>query len=352
MSRMNLVARLVLCVASAVSMTGAAHAQGRPQLVVQSAEADLSAETLLIEGQNLLWNNDSAVAVTLAGSPLVILSATNAQVLAQLPPGLAPGTYRLKVSRGSGSVQNGGLDLTVGAGGPAGPTGPRGPEGQRGEPGPEGPTGSAGAIGPQGDRGLPGLPGQTGPKGATGAAAFVGLGCPLGKALVGFGANGELICTAFFLLRHNDNGDGTVTDRLTGLIWLKNANCFGGKTYQDANQAAADLAAGQCGLTDGSSAGAWRLPTKPEWEATMARAVALGCKFGGGGGPPSLTNDAGIACFNAGPTPFNAVQSSFYWSSSAHPGTNLGWIVSLLTGGPINLEIEDGVLVWPVRGGQ
>ena len=27
--------------------------------------------------------------------------------------------------------------------------------------------------------------------------------------------------------RFTDNGNGTVTDNLTGLIWLKNANCFG-----------------------------------------------------------------------------------------------------------------------------
>jgi hypothetical protein len=27
--------------------------------------------------------------------------------------------------------------------------------------------------------------------------------------------------------RFTDNGDGTITDNLTGLIWLKNANCFG-----------------------------------------------------------------------------------------------------------------------------
>ena len=46
--------RTVFCVASAVAMTAVAHAQGRPQLVVQRAEADLAAETLVIEGQNLL----------------------------------------------------------------------------------------------------------------------------------------------------------------------------------------------------------------------------------------------------------------------------------------------------------
>ena len=31
--------------------------------------------------------------------------------------------------------------------------------------------------------------------------------------------------------RFTDNGDGTVTDNLTGLIWLKNADCFGSRTW-------------------------------------------------------------------------------------------------------------------------
>jgi hypothetical protein len=45
---------VVLCLAGAVAMPAVAHAQGtgRPQLVVQRAEADLEAEALLIEGQN------------------------------------------------------------------------------------------------------------------------------------------------------------------------------------------------------------------------------------------------------------------------------------------------------------
>ena len=30
--------------------------------------------------------------------------------------------------------------------------------------------------------------------------------------------------------RFTDNGSGTVTDNLTGLIWLKDANCFGSQT--------------------------------------------------------------------------------------------------------------------------
>ena len=34
--------------------------------------------------------------------------------------------------------------------------------------------------------------------------------------------------------RFTDNGDGTITDNLTGLMWLKNANCFGGMNWQSA----------------------------------------------------------------------------------------------------------------------
>lgn len=34
--------------------------------------------------------------------------------------------------------------------------------------------------------------------------------------------------------RFTDNGNGTVTDNLTGLIWLKDANCFGKRFWADA----------------------------------------------------------------------------------------------------------------------
>ena len=40
--------------------------------------------------------------------------------------------------------------------------------------------------------------------------------------------------------RFTDNGDGTVTDNLTALIWLKNANCFGVEKWNDALSSAMD----------------------------------------------------------------------------------------------------------------
>jgi len=70
--------------------------------------------------------------------------------------------------------------------------------------------------------------------------------------------------------RFIDNKDGTVTDSLTGLIWLKNTNCFGMVDWEGAMLAAKSLKDGDCGpnpslvLSDGSSAGDWRLPTMVE----------------------------------------------------------------------------------------
>src|SRR5690242_11192606 len=57
-----------------------------------------------------------------------------------------------------------------------------------------------------------------------------------------------------------DNGDGTITDTVRGLVWLKDANCFDKKTWINAMASATGLHSGQCGLKDGSKAGQWRLP--------------------------------------------------------------------------------------------
>src|SRR5262245_20549421 len=143
---------------AAVPTLAQAESKSRPQLIVERAEVDPSAETLLIEGQKLLWRNDKDVLVTLAGTPLVVLSATETDVLAQLPPGLEPGSYQLVVSRGAATVQNGSFDLTVGAVGPAGPPGPKG---DMGDPGPQGLPGLPGPSGPPGLKGDPGVDGQS-----------------------------------------------------------------------------------------------------------------------------------------------------------------------------------------------
>ena len=74
--------------------------------------------------------------------------------------------------------------------------------------------------------------------------------------------------------RYTDNGDGTIRDNNTGLIWLKDAFCYdlngsSGAHWDDAVSAVASLASGNCNLTDGSVAGDWRLPLMLEWDAFM-----------------------------------------------------------------------------------
>ena len=130
-----------------------------------------------------------------------------------------------------------------------------------------------------------------------------------------------------------DNGNGTVTDMLTRLIWLKNANCFRLKTWQQALDSANALAEGQCGLTDDSAAGQWRLPNLRELQSLIDY----------GRYNPALP--AGH--------PFAGVQLTYYWSSSS--GVNdpdYAWYVYLYDGYVFANGKADTYYVWPVRGGQ
>lgn len=61
------------------------------------------------------------------------------------------------------------------------------------------------------------------------------------------------------------NGDGT--ERVNNMIVLKDAGCLGEMSWYDAMARVKTLANGQCGLTDKSKAGDWRLPTIDELRA-------------------------------------------------------------------------------------
>src|SRR5581483_7013394 len=67
-----------------------------------------------------------------------------------------------------------------------------------------------------------------------------------------------------------DHGDGTVTDTMTGLVWLKQADCISG-TWAAALAAVNALSSGQCGLRDGSKAGDWRMPNRKEMQSLQDR---------------------------------------------------------------------------------
>jgi hypothetical protein len=160
--------------------------------------------------------------------------------------------------------------------------------------------------------------------------------------------------------RFVDCGNGTVKDFKTGLFWLKNANCFGLQNWATANISAANLGQGQCGLTDGSLPGDWRLPT-------------LGCAGGncqpietGTGEFVSIFNSAacnvapyvldapGLECPTVGSaSQFSGVQSWAYWSSSPYVSSpHLAWYLSTDEGGVgFGFDKSTTWYVWPVRGG-
>ena len=133
--------------------------------------------------------------------------------------------------------------------------------------------------------------------------------------------------------RFTDNGNGTVTDSLTGLIWLKDANCAGYMTWQDALTHCNNLAHGSCGLSDGSVAGDWRLPNRKE----LFSLIDFGEYY------PALPQGH----------PFNDVQAGYtgYWSSTSLVSSSNAWVVYMYSGDVASWSKISEVYVWPVRGG-
>jgi len=143
--------------------------------------------------------------------------------------------------------------------------------------------------------------------------------------------------------RFTASGNGTVTDNLTGLIWLQNANCFGNQTWQSALNSANTLVGNnnsQCGLNDGSIAGDWRLPNIEE----LRSLVDLQRKN------PSLPTGHPFSNVQSG-TSYD--QSIRYWSSSNFYNNSIGaWTLEMYFGISQAINKTSGCYVWPVRGGH
>lgn len=155
--------------------------------------------------------------------------------------------------------------------------------------------------------------------------------------------------------RFTDNKNGTVTDNLTGLIWLKDANCtdtVGGIVrtnglldWQPALTWSNNLANGKCGLSDNSVAGDWRLPNINELRSLVDYSRH----------DPDLP----------GGHPFSNVQPTWYWSSTTNPVYTSGAFTVGLSRGSIHVDKKlysapgssrvgnkagSSLGVWPVRG--
>ncbi len=110
------------------------------------------------------------------------------------------------------------------------------------------------------------------------------------------------------------NGDVTMSDRTTGLMWVHNAKKAGEKNWHDAKRYCERLT--YAGHSD------WRLPDKD-----------------------TLKEQHNHISF------FSRVQRKGYWSgTSSDYETN--WALFIIMGGTDNRDKTDSYYVWPVRGGQ
>lgn len=158
-----------------------------------------------------------------------------------------------------------------------------------------------------------------------------------GRACAGTGEDGEFQAgVAWPTPRFADNGDGTITDNLTGLVWLKDANCPGStKTWQEALDWVGDLNTSSIACTDYTAMtyADWRLPNFKEIQSLVDYGVSS----------PSLPF----------PNPFVGVQLSVYWSSSSFLSfQSEAWVVLMTNGGAFADGKTKSYNVWPVRGGQ
>ncbi|MDZ7744707.1 MAG: DUF1566 domain-containing protein [Candidatus Saccharibacteria bacterium] len=145
----------------------------------------------------------------------------------------------------------------------------------------------------------------------------------------GTGQDGEYQYGVATSPRFTDNNDGTVTDNLTGLIWLKNANCFDSRTWEQALSDANTLASGTCGLSDGSISGDWRLSNRKE-------VLSL------------IDYQQAFASLPIG-HPFTSVTNNTYWTSTTRLyDESTAWTVHL-AGSSSHGAKTDTHYLWPVR---
>jgi len=145
--------------------------------------------------------------------------------------------------------------------------------------------------------------------------------------------------TAWPVARFTSNTDGTVTDNLTGLVWLKDAGCLTPAIFATALTEVNQLATGSCGLTDGSKPGDWRLPNINELESLIDVSAS----------DPALSPGH----------PFTNVSNAIYWSSTSYFGGQAGspsaWDIRLSDGRYMNdsgsnIKATNANAVWAVRG--
>ena len=126
--------------------------------------------------------------------------------------------------------------------------------------------------------------------------------------------------------RFVDNGDGTVTDRHSGLMWIQNGwhrDFFAAATWEEALT--------RCEQFQAAGYGDWTLPTRTQWQSLLDDSVQA----------PAIVE----------PNPFkNVIIHMPYWAKDGPLRMLSRRYTTLLYAGTINHQQKDEMaFIWPVR---
>ena len=144
--------------------------------------------------------------------------------------------------------------------------------------------------------------------------------------------------------RFTDNSNGTVTDNLTGLIWLQNANVAGARVWADALADVENL--NRDGTMNGTSAGDTSNGGSHQKDWCLPNINELSSLTDSNNNNPALPS--GYSRF------FSGVQSDGYWSSDTlKGGMAYAWIVNLSDNGIMDTAHKtESYYVWPLPAGK
>lgn len=146
--------------------------------------------------------------------------------------------------------------------------------------------------------------------------------------------------TAYNTARFTANGDGTVTDNATGLMWVKDPSLCGGGTYPNTWGAALNTPATMKWAGAITNCEALTYATYTDWRMPNINELLSIVNYG------RADNQSSYAIFT------NQLQS-FYWSSTTRSDTTPNaWGVYFTGGSTANVAKTNDFYVRPVRGGQ